>query len=138
MGVQPAGQVCRTRGPRAGEPAIHPGLLDAGGGRRGVRLFRSWVHTLEACVRLLQGGRVCKMCSKEKELWLWGSGGLGLSEPHLPTLGKIYNLFRPLKMRLIMGNLGAAGPLKMIDALPPPSPTGGKPWAPKSVIQGLV
>lgn len=65
-----------------------------------------------------------------------------MSEHDLPPLAKI-NFFKPLKMRLRVGNLGAVAPLKMIDARPFCEPltslTGGKSQAPKSVVmQGLV
>lgn len=64
------------------------------------------------------------------------SRGLAVRGHDLPTLGKI-NCFKPLKMRLMIGNLGAVGPLKMRDALPFCEPLTSL-TASKSVIQGLV
>ena len=65
-----------------------------------------------------------------------GSRGLAVHGHDLPTLGKI-NCFKPLRMWLIIGNLGAVGPLKMRDALPFCEPLT-RLTASKSVIQGPV
>lgn len=69
------------------------------------------------------------------------SGSFGLGEPHLLLLGKILHLFKSLKMRLIIGHLGAMRPLKMIYTLPfcesyCTGPTKGNPWTPTPVVQG--